>query len=169
MKADTPKFRKFTGSLKCVLICGLPASGNRMLEEFFRSLNYGPNLHVHIVHDRKTVAKIICNRGQYRDAFCLIVVRSVPFQCASEAEKIKLKPRPDPQNRSEMMTGVCSAAVIAGVPIRMISYEGFVADPMPHMKEILEWIGDLELPEDYDPSWVFDANERRREEANAPY
>jgi hypothetical protein len=162
MSADIPKF---TGAPKTVLICGLPASGNRMMEEFFRSLGYGQNVHTHIVHDRKTVAKIICNRGQYRDAFCLIPVRSVPFQIVSEEENIKQKPRPTPQSRSEMMTGVCSAAVIAGVPIRMFSYEGFVADPLPHMKEFLEWIGDLSLPEDYDPTWVFDANERRRQPA----
>lgn len=163
MAADTPRFM---GTPKLVLICGLPASGNKMMEKFFSSLGYGKNLHVHISHDRRTVAKIICNRGEGRDAFCLIPVRSVPFQHASEREHIKMKPAPTPESRSEMMSGVCYAAALAGVPIRMFSYEGFVADPLPHMVEFLEWIG-LVLPPDYDTSWVFDANERRREEAHA--
>lgn len=159
MTADVPKF---TGTPKLVLICGLPASGNQMMEEFFRSLGYGKSIHAHIVHDRRTVAKIICNRGEKRDVFCLIPVRSVPFQIVSEEENIKAKPTPG--SRAEMMTGVCYAAALAGVPIRMFSYEGFVADPIPHITEFTEWIG-LDLPPDYDASWIYDANERRRQPA----
>ena len=160
----TADVSRFTGTPKLVLICGLPASGNQMMEKFFSSLGYGKSLHAHIVHDRRTVAKIICNRGEGRDAFCLIPVRSVPFQMVSEEENIKMKPRPTPESRAEMMTGVCYAAALAGVPIRMFSYEGFVADPLPHMREFLDWIG-LALPPDYDTSWIYDANERRRQPA----
>ena len=136
-----------------VFICGLPSSGNRLVQ---RLLTAAGGECAWLCHGE--TSDVPRDTKDAEEIRCIFLVRSHPHRMKSCKKTSPSHIYGEPVDTERMMKMMRGAAEIEA-PCRWISYESLVMDPEETKKDLLEWLG---LPNIDWPEIVFDANEKYR-------
>jgi hypothetical protein len=130
-----------------VYVCALPSSGNRLLQRLITAAGGVCQIHHgYSLHDAP-------RQPLETDVRCVLIARSHPARLASVAHHgdHKYGEPGDTERIQNLLRGI----VALGAPVRVVSYEGLVADPERVKDDLLAWLG---LPLIPWPEPVVDAN-----------
>jgi len=149
-----------------VFICGLPSSGNRVIEQLFKRA--GCHTCVEMGYEADQIyAKV--NKSNGLKPICVIPVRHTACRHSSIAKRWpngSPSTRPEPELNGPILKAVADLEM----PVYTVSYEAFVADPFLMGTMMLGWVEaepqNLPQRDDIVSPWcgkIYDANEKWRE------
>jgi hypothetical protein len=158
-----------------VIVCGEPYSGNRMMMRALESLGCAATI-LHGINDLPRYTDFgssLWRRNKERLSWYSPTHAVIPVRAISHREKSALILDPHgavrDMPRDLSIFDVCNLVIDYHLPCKMVSYEGFVEDPRACLIWLAEWMGiDAKVAETVDTSWVFDANQKYRDNGAAP-